>query len=34
MEDEELAIHLHDAWKMMASLKTPSRNKVGIRDSY
>jgi hypothetical protein len=34
IEDEELAIHLHDAWKMMGSLKTPSRSKVGSRDSY
>lgn len=34
IEDEELAIHLHTAWKMMGPLGTPSRSKVGNRDSY
>ena len=34
IEDEELAIHLHDAWKMMGSLSTPSRSKVGSRGSF
>jgi hypothetical protein len=34
IDDEELAVHLHEAWKMMGALTTPSRNKVGNRDSY
>ena len=34
IEDEDLAVHLHDAWKMMGSLKTPSRRKTGDRGPY
>ena len=33
IEDEELAVHLHGAWKRMGSLGAPSRSRVGSRDS-
>ena len=34
IEDEELAVHLHTAWKMMGPLGAPSRSKSTGRDSY
>jgi hypothetical protein len=34
IDDEELAVHLHEAWKMMGPRGMPSRRKAGNRDSW
>jgi hypothetical protein len=34
IEDEELAVHLHGAWKMMGPLSAPRNKTRGYDDSY